>query len=248
MKLTALKASLALWRRRYEARLKLRARARQDLLEAREADTHPRQQLVDRKILREQQAEEARKLVVRREGQIAAYGNGKVRRPYERYKISVVCQSSRNGVKPRRIVLHDTEGANVPNSISDLVGLGGWFNRITTQASSNVAVDAEANAAQYVPDSRKAWAQASCNPDSLSIEQIGFYTQRTWPEPQLRKVAQYIAYWSKKYDIPIVFSTTHGVCEHRHLGAAGGGHIDCGTAYPLDRVLELARGYLKDGW
>jgi hypothetical protein len=57
--LAALKTSLALWRRRYNARLKLRAVARQDLLEARDADLHPRRALVDRQILREQQTQEA---------------------------------------------------------------------------------------------------------------------------------------------------------------------------------------------
>ena len=59
VKLAALKASLALWKRRYAARLKLRTQARQDLLEAREMDEHPRRQLIVRTVLREKQAEEA---------------------------------------------------------------------------------------------------------------------------------------------------------------------------------------------
>lgn len=248
MTTAALKASLALWRRRYNARVKLRTRARQDLLEAREMDVHPRQALVDRVILREQQAEDARKLVLRREKQLADVGKGKVRRPFERVRMNVVNQSSRNGVKPSLIVLHDTEGANVPGSIADLQSLGGWFDRPTTQASSNVGVDSDGFAAMFVPDARKAWAQAAFNSQSLSIEQIGFASQRTWPDAQLRKTAQYAAFWSKKYDIPLVHSTTHGVCQHSDLGAAGGSHHDCGPQYPFDHVLDLARGYLKNGW
>ena len=55
MSLAWLKASLALWRRRVRARKKLLARARQDLYEARAADVHPRQHLVDRAALREAQ-------------------------------------------------------------------------------------------------------------------------------------------------------------------------------------------------
>ena len=247
MTTAALKASLALWKRRYEARVKLRSRARQDLLEARAADEHPRQQLVDRKILREKQAEEALQMIRRREKQIAEKQKGKVRRPFERVKMNVACQSSRGGVKPKLIVLHDTEGGNV-GGVSDLTGLGQFFNRTATQASSHVGVDAEGISARYVSDGAKAWTQASFNPQSLSIEQIGFASQLGWPEAQLRKTAQYIAYWSKEYGIPIRQSTTHGVCEHKHLGAAGGGHTDCGPRFPFDRVLKLAREFAEQGW
>lgn len=248
MSLLQLKVSLALWKRRVDARKKLLAEAKQDLLEARAKDVHPRQALVDRVALREKQLKEAVDTVERREKQIEAKDKGKVSRPFERIKMSVVCQSSRNGAKPKLIVLHDTEGANVPNSVVDLQGLGNYFDKPATQASSHVGVDSDGYAAQFVPDSAKAWTQAAFNPVSLSVEQIGFATQKTWPEAQLRKTAQYIAYWSVKYDIPISFSTTHGVCEHRHLGAAGGGHVDCGEPYPLDKVLDFARVYAKNGW
>jgi hypothetical protein len=246
MTTVALKASLALWKRRYAARVKLRTKARQDILEARDADTHPRQALVDRKILREQQAEEARKAIISLEKQIAAKGTG-VRRPFERVKMNVACQSSRNGVRPNLIVLHDTEGANVPG-IADLESLGAWFDRITTQASSNVGVDSAGNAAKFVPDAAKAWAQATFNSRALSIEQIGHASQQEWPEPQLRKTAQYLAFWNWKYGIPLVHSTASGVCQHSDLGAAGGGHVDCGPSYPFDRVLDMARDFRRNGW
>jgi hypothetical protein len=247
MTTAALKASLKLWQRRYDARVKLRSVARQDLLEARTSDVHPRQDLIERKVLREKQAEEALQNVKRREAQIAAKDAGRVREPFCRVKMDVACQSSRGGVKPRLIVLHDTEGANIIG-ITDLVGLGGWFDRISTQASSTVANDAEGNNARFVPDDRKAWAQSSFNPQALSIEQIGFASQTGWPAAQLRSTAQWIAFWSKKYGIPIVKSTEHGVCQHADLGAAGGGHKDCGPKYPFERVLAMARDYAENGW
>lgn len=247
MTVARLRVSLALWKRRYAKRVKLSARARQDLLEARAADLHPRQAFVDRKILREKQVDEACAKIRRRETQLAAEQHGKVRRPYERVKMSVVCQSSRNGATPRIIVLHTTEGHNRPG-LSDLQGLGAFFDRAATQASSHVANDAEGFAAQYVPDSAKAWTQAALNPIALSIEQIGFASQTTWPDAQLDKTAQYIAYWSKKFGIPIVKSTSHGVCEHKMLGAAGGGHHDCGPAYPFEKVLARARKFAEYGW
>jgi hypothetical protein len=32
------------------------------------------------------------------------------------------------------------------------------------------------------------------------------------------------------------------VCQHNDLGAGGGGHWDCGPSFPIDYVLDLARG------
>lgn len=246
MKFT-LEASLALWRRRLARRKALSARARQDLLEARAADVHPRQQLVDRKVLRESQVAQADAMVRKREKQLAAKDAGKVRRPYERIRANVRNQSGRGGVKPRVIVLHSTESHNRPGN-EDLAAIVAWFNNPASQASSHVVVDGEGRSARCVPDAAKAWTQASFNPQSLSVEQIGFASQQSWPDAQLRKTAQYVAFWSKTFGIPITHSTTAGVCEHQDLGAAGGGHHDPGPAYPLGRVLEMARDFARNGW
>jgi hypothetical protein len=244
----ALKASLAVWKRRLAERKRLLAAAKQELLEARSADVHPRQAFIDKVALREHQVKEADNTVKRRLDQIDAKSKGSVHRPAERISTNVRNQSSRNGVKPSIIVLHDTEGANIPNSIADLQGLASWFNNPTAQASSNVGVDSDGYSAKFVDDSAKAWAQAAYNSKALSIEQIGFAVQKTWPEAQLNKVAMYLAYWSKKYDIPLVHSTTNGVCQHRDLGVAGGGHHDISETYPLDRVLAKAKEYRANGW
>jgi hypothetical protein len=32
------------------------------------------------------------------------------------------------------------------------------------------------------------------------------------------------------------------VCQHIDLGSAGGGHVDCGSGFPYDYVLDLAKG------
>jgi N-acetyl-anhydromuramyl-L-alanine amidase AmpD len=168
--------------------------------------------------------------------------------PRPEVTVSVRNQSSRNGVKPRIIVLHSTESHERPG-VEDLVGLGRWFDNPAAQASSHVANDGEGNDARYVPDERKAWTQAGANSYALSIEQIGFAreTREEWlKQPgQLNNTARWIAYWSSKYDIPIVESTEHGVCQHSDLGAMGGGHHDCGPGYPLDIVLKLAKTYRK---
>ncbi len=171
---------------------------------------------------------------------------GRVRRPKEQVRRNVRNQSGRSSVI-RLIVLHDTEGANI-KGVADLVGLGGWFDNPAAQASAHIAVDAEGNTGRYVADGRKAWHCASFNSMSLGIEQVGFATQKAWPEPQLRKVAKWIAYWSREYGIPITHSTSRGVCCHSDLGVAGGGHHDPGPAYPFAHVLKLARQYAERGW
>jgi N-acetyl-anhydromuramyl-L-alanine amidase AmpD len=182
-----------------------------------------------------------------------------VRRPYERVTMNVVNQSSRNGAKIKLIVLHDTESKDYPGS-ADLKGVGYWFNNPKAQASAHVCVDGEGRSAKYVGDGAKAWHCAAYNSESLGIEQIGYstFTRAVWnrnDRAQLLKVAKYIAYWSKKYDIPIQHGlgikgevVRPGVVTHADLGQAGGGHSDPGPGYPFDAVLYAARYYLRRGW
>ena len=132
----------------------------------------------------------------------------------------MVNQSSRNGLKPRLIVLHTTEGHNRPG-LSDLRGLVSFFDNPRNQVSSHVANDAEGNDARIVPDERKAFTQAAFNSIALSIEQIGFASQTEFPQAQLENTARWIAHWSRKWGIPIRHSTSSGVCQHRDLGCRG---------------------------
>jgi peptidoglycan hydrolase-like protein with peptidoglycan-binding domain len=149
-------------------------------------------------------------------------------------------QSSRNGIRPRVIVLHTTESHNSAGA-GDLLALADWFDNPNAQASSHIGNDAEGNDIRMVPDERKAWTQAAFNSLALSIEQVGQADQGSWPVPQLDNTAKWVAHWSRKYGIPLTHSTSNGVCQHSDLGAAGGGHHDCGPDYPFATVLQLAR-------
>lgn len=153
-------------------------------------------------------------------------------------------QSSRNGQTPRIIVVHSTESHERPGS-ADLAAIGAWFDNPTAQASSHVCTDADGTSARYVPDIAKAWHVANFNSQALGIEQIGQAAQGKWAKAELKETARWIAYWSRKWGIPITHSTTRGVCRHSDLGAAGGGHHDPGAGYPLSYVLRKARQYRR---
>lgn len=145
------------------------------------------------------------------------------------------------------IVVHATESGNAPG-LSDLKAIGGWFQNPDAQVSSHICTDGDGNTARYVYDLHKAWHCAGYNSVSLGIEQIGHASQKTWPKAQLKKTAQWIAWWSIKYGIPIQHSTSHGVCRHSDLGSKGGNHDDPGAGYDLARVLRYARWYRRWGW
>lgn len=173
----------------------------------------------------------------------------------ERIKPNVVvrkdspnCYSPR-GADIRLIVLHSTESHNRPGP-SDLESIANYFANRATEASSHVLTDAEGTSARCVGDADAAWTQVAFNRTSLSVEQIGFASQTSWPEPQLKETARWIAQWSKRHGIPIRKARTFGsrvllsgITTHRKLGSAGGNHSDPGDNYPLGHVLDLAKHY-----
>jgi N-acetyl-anhydromuramyl-L-alanine amidase AmpD len=243
MNLKQLRDSLGLHRKRYGWARGDLARARADARAGGQGRTQGVVTAAEAEQIHlfEEKVQHELMLINRRKKQIAAATpSAVVGRPHEAFVISVPNQSARAVSVPRLIVLHTTESSQAAG-VADLRAIGAWFSNPRAQASSHVCVDGDGNSAQFVPDARKAWAQAAYNSVALSIEQIGRASQAEFPEAQLEKTAQYVAYWSRKYGIPIVRSTSHGVCQHADLGAAGGGHHDCGSKYPFAKVLALAR-------
>ena len=156
-------------------------------------------------------------------------------------------RSSRGGVKPRLLVLHITVSHNRPG-LADLDGILSFFQNPATQASSHIVIDREGHDGRCVRDADKAWTQAAYNPQSLSIELIEFnhlLTRKEWLSkergPQLECAAKWLAHWSHLYGIPLRESRSSGVCQHRDLGAAGGGHVDCSPGFPIDHVITRAK-------
>ena len=65
----------------------------------------------------------------------------------------------------------------------------------------------------------------------------------------LRNCADWIAEEASRYGLPLTALNPsqaqgggRGVCQHIDLGSWGGGHVDCGSGFPMGYVLDLARG------
>jgi len=156
--------------------------------------------------------------------------------------------SSRGGSSVRLIVLHTAEGATTFES------LGNYFQQ-DVGVSSQVGIDDKlGKIGEYVTRGNKAWTQANFNPVAVSAELCGFaaWTTSNWMNSHhnmLVNCADWIREEANHFGLPITRLTAsqaqgtgRGVCQHIDLGSAGGGHVDCGSGFPMDYVLELARG------
>jgi len=156
--------------------------------------------------------------------------------------------SSRGGAAVRLIVLHTAEGALTIES------LGNYFASSSSGVSSHAGADDTPNTVgEYVARDRKAWTASNANPVSVQIELCAFaaWGPDDWAAhpTMLENTAKWVAEEADAFGIPITkLSATEaqgggrGVCQHNDLGAWGGGHWDCGPAFPIDRVLDMARG------
>jgi hypothetical protein len=156
--------------------------------------------------------------------------------------------SSRGGAGVRLIVLHTAEGATTIES------LGNFFANPSAGVSSHVGIDDKAGViGEYVKRPNKAWTQGNANPVAVSVELCAFasWSAAEWQKHpnMLENCAKWIAEEAAYFGIPISKLTAaqaqgsgRGVCQHADLGSWGGGHWDCGGNFPIDDVLEMARG------
>ncbi len=148
----------------------------------------------------------------------------------------------------RLLVLHTAEGATTIES------LGNWFANPANQVSSHAgADDTPDTVGEYVRRGYKAWTASNANPVAIQIELCAFasWDAAEWDRHpvMLANTAKWIAEEAQAAGIPIVKLSPgqaqgggHGVCQHADLGSWGGGHWDCGPAFPIDRVLDMAKG------
>ena len=156
--------------------------------------------------------------------------------------------SSRGGAQVRLIVIHTAEGART------IEELGNFFASSSSGVSSHTGIDDKAGViGEYVKRGNKAWTAASANPVAVQTELCAFakWSLDEWNRHpnMLQNCAQWIAEEAAAFDIPITRlspsqaqGSGRGVCQHADLGSWGGGHWDCGSGFPMDRVLDMARG------
>ena len=155
--------------------------------------------------------------------------------------------SSRGGATVRLIVFHTAEGSTTYQS------LGAYFQG-NVEASSHVGIDdTPGEIGEYVAPGGKAWTAANANPYSVQAELCAFasWDLATWhAHPvMLESAAAWAREESDRFGIPLVALDDveaqgggRGVTQHENLGAAGGGHWDCGPAFPMAEVLAMAGG------
>jgi len=151
-------------------------------------------------------------------------------------------------------VIHTAEGART------IEELGNFFASTSSQVSSHCGADDKVNTVgEYVKRNNKAWTAANANPVAVQLELCGFasWTKSTWHnehQKMLENCAKWIAEEAAKFGIPITKlspaqaqGSGRGVCQHKDLGSWGGGHHDCGSGFPMDDVLKMAKNYAGGG-
>jgi len=160
--------------------------------------------------------------------------------------------SSRGGATVRLLVIHTAEGATTIES------LGSFFASSSSGVSSHTGIDDTPGViGEYVRRDYKAWTAANANPVAVQTELCGFAKWDTleWQRhpDMLKNCAAWIAEEAAYFQLPIVKLTAaeaqssgRGVCQHADLGSWGGGHWDCGSSFPIDDVLAIARAGTGD--
>lgn len=161
--------------------------------------------------------------------------------------------SSRNGAPPIKFACHTTEGwEDSPNGMYDCAhyfqgDVGASAHYMNDNFHSNLVVAG-------VYEQYSAWTQSGMNPWCISLEQCALaeWSRDYWLNHRgvlLQTTAALVRQVCDANGIPIRSlnaseaqdSWTKGVCDHVDFGSKGGGHHDCGSGYPMDKIIEWAK-------
>jgi hypothetical protein len=155
------------------------------------------------------------------------------------------------GGAKRLLVIHTMEGFTGPNGAYDCA----TYFQGNVGSSSHVCIDNNRGTIwEGVSRPNASWTQCNYNGAAVSCEQSGYasWSRSYWlgnRDAQLRNIADWLAEESAHFGIPLTDLSAsaaqgggRGVCYHSELGSAGCGHSDPGAGFPLDVVLEWARG------
>lgn len=147
---------------------------------------------------------------------------------------------------------HTTEGYDA-KGVRELEGVVNYWERQGRGYGAAVIIDKDGNSALCAPPTRITYTVENHNTGDVAIELIGFarFVPKVWwvRRKQLDKLARWMAYLNKEYNIPLRLSVTHGWQSHAaHSKVYGGSHWDPGKFFPARYVLRLATKYRADGW
>lgn len=169
--------------------------------------------------------------------------------------------STRHGVTPDLLVWHETAGS--------YAGAVSWlctptvYNRDGSvksgpNASAHIIIDEHGvKATQIVRLADKAWTEGDFNARGVGVECANITAKGYATEAQLEVSARVFGWLCIHLAIPPRFArggVGRGVCRHLDLGAAGGGHTQCGPSDATwERFLvmlhhEVERGGYKRVW
>lgn len=164
----------------------------------------------------------------------------------------VSTKSSRNGVKPRALLMHYTVSPNLSGT-RDLESLTAYSSNAANGVSWHYNIDRDGNCFYTVRETEKAWTQASANPWAIATEIInrGAGDAPLFTSAGLKKAARVWSDSARRWDIPIRRGRANkstctlqrsGILDHNDLGACGGGHHDI-TPYDVDNIIAAIRIY-----
>lgn len=127
-----------------------------------------------------------------------------------------------------------------------------WLCNPVADASAHLVIREDGlEATQLVPIAEKAWTQAAFNPRAIGVEHANVTAKGYATEHQLRVSARVFAFLCLREEIPPRWARGGhgaGVCYHGELGAAGGGHTQCGPRLEAwERFLEMLHDELASG-
>jgi hypothetical protein len=161
---------------------------------------------------------------------------------------------SGGGLSPRVIAFHTTEGSQTAESLRN------WLTNPSSKVSYHFAVDMSHGdnwCANFVRTSDRAWAQANYNGAAVSIAfctpsgAASGWSRSTWLSKgaMLTAAGRLAGELARQFNIPRTQLSSssaqgsgRGFCEHKNFGAGGGNHHDCGSGFPMDRIIEIAGG------
>jgi N-acetylmuramoyl-L-alanine amidase CwlA len=159
-------------------------------------------------------------------------------------------QSIRHGAKVDLLVWHETAGA--------YAGSVSWLCNPQADASAHLVVREDGGeVTQLVHLSEKAWHAAAFNSRAVGVEHANTTSKGYATLAQLQESARIFAWLCLHLKVPPRWSRNgqeSGVCRHMDLGAAGGGHTQCGPdlsgwLHFLDLLhVELKRGGFRKTW